>query len=543
MLADVCAELNQSNQVADLISARSSTAGDQADIAAKLVRLAAIGTGVKGSEKATSDHSTTWKSLDATIVAVSKQLSENKPTKTDRSLKFPELSCFLVVRTLHAGISKKPLAPLLRDIRAYAIRGEFKVMASSIGRVNAEMGFGRAAGAKATSPLEHFSVVPLPTQYGADVESLSPLYTVRKEGWISGTSGYNLSLLMLRYPVSGSFTVSAEIRDGNWGESDLAYGGLLYQPRGHNKIATIAATGNRGFITVPVPSIKKGEVNIEALRVNDRETIAVCNDVDYVTDITSASYPWLAISHFYQRTTEFRNIMITGEAIIPREVNMIDPTMRGWGIMATGRGMPDPLLPIGMDQDADKVAQERTETAEKLDANWRVNEGELRFKSPPETNAYSAPSQLQYLRPLLDGESVAYSTWWEWGRSEVHPSIGRTVVQLGKEGATPSWIMASFDLGRTNHVAADKLDPPYELLAKDNLPIDKSWNEIMMVRSGQTITVSLNNKPLVDIPVTDPPRPGVMRLEDRDARIRSMKLTGDWPSELPANLTARTRRD
>jgi hypothetical protein len=235
--------------------------------------------------------------------------------------------------------------------------------------------------------------------------------------------------------------------------------------------------------------------------------------------------------------------MITGEAIIPREVNMIDPTMRGWGIMATGRGMPDPLLPIGMDQDADKVAQERTETAEKLDANWRVNEGELRFKSPPETNAYSAPSQLQYLRPLLDGESVAYSTWWEWGRSEVHPSIGRTVVQLGKEGATPSWIMASFDLGRTNHVAADKLDPPYELLAKDNLPIDKSWNEIMMVRSGQTITVSLNNKPLVDIPVTDPPRPGVMRLEDRDARIRSMKLTGDWPSELPANLTARTRRD
>ena len=90
---------------------------------------------------------------------------------------------------------------------------------------------------------------------------------------------------------------------------------------------------------------------------------------------------------------------------------MIDPTMRGWGILATGRGMPDPLLPIGPEQDAETIGQQRRESAEKLEANWKVKEGELHFKSAADTSTYDPPSQIQYIRPLLDGESVEFSVW------------------------------------------------------------------------------------------------------------------------------------
>ncbi len=216
--------------------------------------------------------------------------------------------------------------------------------------------------------------------------------------------------------------------------------------------------------------------------------------------------------------------------------------MRGWGIMATGRGLPDPILPIGPKQDAGEIAQKRKEAADNPEAKWTVKDGELRFKSAATPNAYDPPSQIQYLRPLLDGESVEFSVWWEWDSSEVHPSIGRTVLQLGREGVVPSWISARYDLGQTGYVAADKLVPPPQPLAKDNVPIDKSWNVIKMTRGGDTVVVTLNGKPLVEIPVTEPPRPGIMRNDDRDVRVRAMKLTGDWPSQLPADLMQPTTK-
>ena len=60
-----------------------------------------------------------------------------------------------------------------------------------------------------------------------------------------------------------------------------------------------------------------------------------------------------------------------------------------------------------------------------------------------------------------------------------------------------------------------------------------------MKRSGELILVTLNDKPLAKIPVTEEPRPGIMRPDDRNVKIRSMKLTGDWPEKLPEDLMAK----
>jgi hypothetical protein len=165
-----------------------------------------------------------------------------------------------------------------------------------------------------------------------------------------------------------------------------------------------------------------------------------------------------------------------------------------------------------------------------------VKDGQLRYQSASDPQSYDPPNHIEYLRPLLDGESLQYSFWWESDAVEVHPSIGRTVLRLGPNGASPSWTSLGNDLTGLGYIAADKLDPPPDLLGADNVPTSDAWNQIKMTRRGNVVVFTMNDKPLAEIPITEPPRPGIMRMDDRDVRIRSMTLSGDWPSELPSHL-------
>ncbi|MFK8115145.1 MAG: DUF1583 domain-containing protein, partial [Rubripirellula sp.] len=108
--------------------------------------------------------------------------------------------------------------------------------------------------------------------------------------------------------------------------------------------------------------------------------------------------------------------------------------------------------------------------------------------------------------------------------------------QLSRAGASPSWITGRYDLGQVGYLTSDRLQPPIAAVGKQNITIDQSWNTIKMMRDKQTIKVSLNDQPLLEVPVAAPPRPGIMRPKHRSVKIRKITLTGDWPETLPANL-------
>jgi hypothetical protein len=382
-------------------------------------------------------------------------------------------------------------------------------------------------------------------RYQPDAEGLQPLFAINEEDWFSGTGGYGLTLMMFRYPVTGSFTFSAEIKDGAWGESDVAYGGMHYQPAGYNKTAKVAALVGRS-VEFPVPKIEHGKPNVEAVEVTPESTVAMCNGEPYVTDITDACYPWLAVTHHQYRTTQLRDLRIEGEPKIPREVNLISPTMRGWGNLVVGRGEPDPLLPIGPKEDGDAIRAQREQSRESLgqdrpQAAWSVKDGVLVYRAAEDENTYDPDAQLQYLRPLFDGETLEMSVWWDEGSSEVHPTVGRTVLMVTKEGVIANWLNLTTDVSTLGYVPTTDLDPPPSPLASDNLPKDKDWNTIALSREGDVIHVTLNGGPLTDVPVTGQARPGIFRSRGFSAKIRSMKLTGDWPTEVPEDLLQRAQ--
>lgn len=537
MLIDAVSASGDTDALREKLEAQTKAVGDEADIALALLRLAIADSDQPAQEIA-------LKEIQPTLKAVEVALKKNLPKKNSDELVFPALEFHLVIRAFDAGLLRNIAEPLIKNIKPYAVRGQRNYLVSAVARVTSKMGVGRAAGATVDSPLEHFNVVSLAARVRSDNVRLMPLFAVDGSGWISGTSGYDQTYLMFKYPLSGTFRFSATIQDGAWGESDLAYGGVIYQANGWQKTASITGMGNRGMIKFDVPSIQQGKINVESISVSSDGVSAGCNGEDYVSDIATGSFPFASVFHHKYRTTQFRDVKFTGNPTIPDEVNLIDPTMRGWGILTRGRTIPQMLLPIGPKQDATKIKRERAKVKKTLSegplvGSWSVTGDGLHYSSQPQTaRTYDPASHLQYLRPIQDGESIAIEFFWKQDKTEFSPTIGRTILHLTGEGIKPDWISVAGDLASVGFVAADKLDPPVELLAPQNVPIDNSWNQLLIKRAGDVVELTLNEKPLVKIPVAGHERPGIYRHEKLDVHLRSMRLTGDWPDQVPKELIA-----
>ncbi|MCO8124513.1 tetratricopeptide repeat protein [Stieleria sp. TO1_6] len=533
MLADVAAELGETETLAKFFSDRSTGKGDEADVVASIVRLAAI----EGKESGLK-----W--LYPTLGALAKHLAATKPDKQDPKLVFPDLALFLAARAVDAGIPKANVNWLLQELRMHALRGQYNEMASLVSRVRAAAEIGNLAGASSDSPLRHFLSVSIPSRLKPDSANLAPLYAINSEGVITGTSGDDTSLLMFRYPVTGDFTFSIQTGEKGNSDVDVSYGGVMYSALGWTQKAKLNALGSNYNSEFPLSNIKRGESNLESLQISPQQTEASCNGVVYATDKTVGSFPWVAVAYLAQHTVEVRELILKGELTIPDELNLIDPTMRGWASFSYSNAAIDPLLPIGPKQEnAEQVKANREKHLQQaaegsLNNAWYVKDGELIYRHSQSSNHYDSGTQLQYLRPLLDGESIELSFWWD-DTSAIHPTLGRTVLELSELGMTPIWSVLPNDMASVGYVAATQLEPPVTPIATDNVPIVDAWNLIRMTRNGDQVVVTLNDNPLTEIPVTESARPGFSRKQNQSAKIRWIKLTGDWPSELPNDLLAR----
>lgn len=535
MLIDAAAAVGQTDAIRQKLLPQKKTAGDETDIALALLDLAAA----KGN-----DATGVLQKIRPTLDAVAANLANNLPKQNDKDLPFPAIESHLIVRAFQSGMPVDVVKPLIQNVKTYAIRGQRNFIVSAVARATSQMGIGRAAGATADSPLEHFHIVSLPARYRGDNPRLQPLYAVAADGWISGTSGYEQTHLMFKYPVTGSFTISANIEDGGWGESDIAYGGVIFQANGWQQTAKVLGMGNRGQVEFKVASIQRGKLNEEAVSVSPENVQGVCNGQSYVTDLPPAAYPFASLHHHKYRTTRFRDLHFTGNPTIPDEVNLIDPSMRGWGVLTHGRSIPKMLMPIGPKQNKEQILSFRKKMTEDLAkgplvGGWSVREDQLHFKSRPGSATSSDPaSHIEYLRPFQDGESIEIEFYWKNGQTEFAPTVGRTILKLSDKGTTPDWIVNSGDLASVGLINANSLDPPYDRIAADNVPKEDDWNNLVMKRTSDQVAITLNGQPLAEVPVAGHERPGIYRNERRDLIVRTIRLTGDWPDEFPAELIA-----
>lgn len=520
MLAKLAVETGQAEELMKTLRARSQQPIDDAALIATLVQLNAM-------------ENDGFAELEDTYKAMLSDLKKNKPTSDDRELKIPELQILLTIQAMDRGMPANLADQLTNVLKSYSVHAQKNPLTALLGAVRATAGFGRTSGGTVQSPLKHFVAYSIPWYSDAESESIRSLHAVNQAGWVSSTSGYNVNLLMLKYPVTGSFAMSASIKDGSWGEANVSYGGILYQPAGWNKQAIVNVLRGSNEVKVPVENIVSGQVNVEGLEVTPEKITGLCNDVAYIEDLSTTSFPWPAVSQYAYRTTQWKDFRIEGSPVIPRQVSLLDATLRGWGTPSYSR-LPPHKIP-----DPAKVDEEEDVTSSAYD--YQLENEILSYDAPDPSDSYDSGHHLQYLRPLLDGETITWKFYWEEGETETHPSIGRVIFRLSKQGVLPTYTPATQDLSSQGFVSHDKLDPLPDPIATDNVPVNKEWNSVTLVRQGDAVQFKLNGKLVSKVSVTNQTaRPGFHRASQMNSKIKEMILTGDWPETLPENLMERS---
>ncbi len=324
------------------------------------------------------------------------------------------------------------------------------------------------------------------------------------------------SQLWFQSPLRGKFEITADRSTFGWGECVISYGMFSAEPRHDAKaIRTIRLMHASSDIETD-PKLPEWK-NMAAFRivVDGRRITTFTNGVQiHDTSFNAPPSPWIVLQAD-QPGNECRitNLRITGNPEIPDEIDLID--MADWNCWR-----------------ADIYGEFHSYSGEQT-APWRRSSGEIIGDVIP--NAVGTkPGLLHYQRPILEDGVIEFETFWEPGVSEVHPCVGRSVILLTADAPKLHQLTeAQFeqrDLAVDNENAIDGASVP-EWKTSD-------WNKVRLSLKGDQLTVSVNEKDVATVSVTEPRTErffGLFRFANKTGcRVRNLKYRGEWPKTLPA---------
>ncbi len=350
--------------------------------------------------------------------------------------------------------------------------------------------------------------------------------------------GFATNFMWFRYPLEGNFEFEAELPSGGWRGSELWARGVRFGSPAATAV-DIQGDEGRSWVRFPTQAIKDNEWNKHAIKVEDGQLSYSINGILIYQEKQASVTPWMALRSQGTRSTYARNIKITGKPTIPRTVDMIqNGHLRGWTGVYYGQPLPSSLLDTTQREDLSKEAT-MVRAGAKLDnakeLAWTVRDGEL-INGGNGTTGPGDQSLIQYQRPLADGEKLSYEFYYEAGKTEVHPAIGRTAFILRPEGVKFHWMTEPNSSWST---PADNEFPVPGAEAKP-LPLQANqWNQLAMARSGQTLTISLNDEQILQQPcdLFQGDLFGLFHYRNKSSvRVRSAQLRGEWPEDRPEKL-------
>ncbi|MEO1618534.1 MAG: DUF1583 domain-containing protein [Planctomycetota bacterium] len=527
MLVDEAIRRGRAEELRGRLTEKREKPGDAADIGLALLRL----TDARAENERMADLVT---ELTPTLDAVKKQIMAG-PIKNAQY--YPELEAQLVFRLAAMECPKTILEPLVSSLKSRAINGKREYLAATINRASARTGLGAAAGANSQRLPDDFIVVDIPRPTRGAFDLLSPVYVERPDGGIHGTGGMGFGHLLFRYPLAGDFSFTARIKDQDEGDANVSFGGVIYGANG-SKSGFVKGSGDRGETTVPVPSAEPDALNEESVELNGQTVVGTCNGKPFVTDQRTRGFPFVSVVHDMTQTIEIDELRFSGNPTIPREVNLLDQQLRGWSDLWSSSKVETLSLPTGnggkdeVKSDAEKQPQE-TESVQT--GKWCLHDGELRFERP---NSSRDPlSTLQYLRPLMDGESIEFEFWWDEEVYRFNFTMGRSALILTAEGSYWGYFPKRADLASLVSTENKNRGKKLKRLFPDNAPL-LGWNRLVATRNGNEVAVELNGEALESIELRKFEKPGVYRKSGTSARVRKIRLTGDWPETFPQKWLA-----
>lgn len=243
--------------------------------------------------------------------------------------------------------------------------------------------------------------------------------------------------------------------------------------------------------------------------------------------------PWVAIRVPHGCTGHVRDVRISGNPIVPRELSLTSTSH-----------VTSPMSPRYASSETD------TRTADWPDgwmpwvhslwdsagSSWqpeRHTDGTFSIigRKQPALSETTAERLLRYHWPLIHDCEISYEFFFREGAMHAHPAIGRRAFLLNTTGVETHWV--------TNGIYDLTTLDPLNSHSKSLLPVplrDNAWNSATLQIKGDAVSISVNGISVFagKLHLTNDRTFGLFHYCDQtEARIRNVVLKGDWPKNLP----------
>jgi tetratricopeptide (TPR) repeat protein len=377
--------------------------------------------------------------------------------------------------------------------------------------------------------FKHWASVPAPNAASRSAGAGVPHWCYR-DGTLFHFPGHAEDHLVLRTPIGGDFEVACGLRAADWQLAQIRYGAyefdLIKEGKKYALHSTVRQNGRETTINPPLPG--KAEVYRVRLAIKDGWLRAFVDDREVVAErIGSEPDPWLMVHSGHLHDGELRDVTIHGSPTVPEAVDLLNNDD-----LATWRPYSGTIPEVAFHNQNPttgwlKRGEELYEAGKKPD--------------PPEEGKPVLPrsfpeSAIFYHRPFLEDGAVEYEFYYEPDVAHTYPALDRLVFLLEPEGVKLHWLTDGA-LEKSAVKVDNASDEPACRRGPPRLPLrPKDWNRVRLAVTGDTVNVVLNGVEVYERPIesTNARFFGLVHWTDRtEARVRNVKMTGDWPRQLP----------
>src|SRR5262249_52872006 len=188
-----------------------------------------------------------------------------------------------------------------------------------------------------------------------------------------------------------------------------------------------------------------GEFNRLTVQVSPGKVRCLVNGQLFFEDVDPPpTSPWLMLVSDMGRRPVFRNFQLSGKPEVLGEVPLsAGDYLEGWMIHVYNGTLPQRLQPKEPAQQEvfDRYGNYLQDEARKpMVYDWQARGGEILGRKLDRPGERPVPSKLAYFRPLHPGETVRYEFFYQPGKVQVHPSLGRLAFLLEPEGVRLHWL-------------------------------------------------------------------------------------------------------
>jgi hypothetical protein len=338
-------------------------------------------------------------------------------------------------------------------------------------------------------------------------------------GSVQKLVGHEMDYLSFRSPLRGNFEVECDFSSGHGEHSSFLIAGSTVQA-----IADGASLRIGNFrkhftdIKLDVPLTKfESTVRFRAV-VRDGMLKQYLNGQEVLSKALVAEHdPWVAIRGWRRSLGGASDFRITGEPVIPDEINLTgDPELSGWA----------PYFEEGFGPGS---------------GNWQASKGSqggtsIFGRRRPEHAGSAVQKLLRYCRPVAEDGTIEYDFFYKKGEACVHPALDRLAFLLDPGGVKIHWI-TDRRYERFEHDPTNVSQEPASQRGPSQLPLhNDAWNRLKIDVKGNVVQIALNGE-LIYERALEPSNQrtfGLFHFADRtEARVRNVVWRGDWPKEMP----------